>query len=60
MRLAGVSPSGRQLLLGPSQGEPESLVRFNQSGIIVQDLTEKTEGVWIEIGPEVVRIDIFS
>jgi len=60
VRLAGVSPSGRQLLLGPTQGEPESLVRFNQSGIIVQDLTEKTEGVWIEIGPEVLRIDIFS
>ena len=59
VQFAGVSPSGRQLFLVPVPGEPESLVRFNQAGVIVDDLTHKTDGVWIDVGSEVVRIEIF-
>ncbi len=59
VRFAGVSPSGRQLFLAPIPGEPESLVRFNQSGVIVEDLSDKTDGVWVDVGAEVVRIEIF-
>ena len=59
VQFAGVSPSGRQLLLAPIPGEPESLVRFNQNGLIVEDLSEKTDGVWVDVGSEVVRIEIF-
>jgi hypothetical protein len=59
VQLAGVSPSSRQLLLAPIPGESESLVRFNQSGLIVEDLSDKTDGVWVDVGPEVVRIEIF-
>jgi hypothetical protein len=66
VQFAGVSPSGRQLHLAPSRGPdntslvPESLVRFDQNGVIVEDLTDRIEGIWIEVGPEILRIDIFS
>jgi Family of unknown function (DUF6338) len=59
VQFAGVSPSGRQLFLAPVPGEPESLVRFNQAGMIVEDLTDKTNGVWVDVGAEVVRVEIF-
>ena len=59
VQFAGVSPSGRQLLLTPVPGESESLVRFNQNGLIVEDLSDKTDGVWVDVGAEVVRIEIF-
>ncbi|MDP2623938.1 MAG: DUF6338 family protein [Actinomycetota bacterium] len=58
VQFAGVSPSSRQLLLVPSPGVPQSLVRFDQSGQIVEDLTAKAEGIWVDVSSEVVRVEI--
>lgn len=60
VQLAGVSPSGRQLFLVPSEGEPESLVRFDKDGTIVEDLTLDTDGIWVDVNAEVLWIEVFD
>jgi hypothetical protein len=57
---AGLSPSGRQLCLVPSQGVQRSLVHFDQAGLVIEDLAGRAEGVWLDIGPEVLRVEILT
>jgi hypothetical protein len=60
-RFAGLSPAGRQLLLVPWTGVPESLVRLDAEGNVIEDLTARAgEGIWVEIGPEVLFVEIFG
>ena len=60
VRFAGLSPAGRQLLLAPLSGVPESLIRLDSDGQLLEDLTARAEGVWIEIGAEVLFVEIFG
>ena len=55
-----VSPAGRQLLLVSLPGVPESLIRLDSTGAILEDLTARAEGVWAEIGSEVLFVEIFG
>lgn len=59
-RFAGLSPAGRQLLLVPLPGVPESLIRLDSTGAILEDLAARAEGVWVEIGSEVLFVEIFG
>lgn len=45
-RFAGLSPSSRQIFLVALPGVPESLVRLDAQGVILEDLTARAEGVW--------------
>jgi hypothetical protein len=57
---AGRSPSSRQLGLVSRADIPQSLVRLNAEGAVVEDLTERAaEGIWLEIGPEVQFVEVF-
>jgi uncharacterized protein DUF6338 len=59
-RMAGLSPASRQILLVALPGVPESLVRLDEHGRIADDLTARAEGVWVEIGGEVLFVEIFG
>lgn len=60
-RFAGLSPAAKQLCLVPWPGVPESLVRLDAEGAVVEDLTARAgEGIWLEIGTEVLFIEIFG
>lgn len=60
VRFAGLSLAGRQPLLVPLPGVPESLIRLDSDGQLLDDLTSRAEGVWIEIGAEVLFVEIFG
>ena len=58
---AGVSPASRQLYLSGVSGVPNSLVRLDPNGAVVEDLSEKQgEGIWVEIGAEVLMVEVFG
>ncbi len=58
---AGVSPASKQVYLSGIEGVPNSLVRLDAEGAIVEDLSGgQAEGVWIEVGSEVRRVEVFS
>ena len=58
---AGVSPASRQLYLSGVSGVPNSLVRLDANGAVVEDLSEKQgEGIWVEIGAEVLMVEVFG
>ena len=59
-RMAGLSPASRQLLLVALRGVPESLVRLDEHGYVADDLTARAEGVWVEIGSEVLFVEVFG
>jgi len=59
-QFAGLSPSGRQLFLVPAKGVSQSLVRFGADGTIAEDLTTKTDGIWVDVNAEVLRIDVIA
>ena len=51
----------RQLYLSGVSGVPNSLVRLDANGAVVEDLSEKQgEGVWVEIGAEVLIVEVFG
>lgn len=56
---AGVSPSGRQLFLAPTD-EENSLVRFKADRSIAHDLSSRARGVWIDVNAEVLCIEVFD
>jgi hypothetical protein len=40
---------------------PESLVRLDAEGNVIEDLTARAgEGIWVEIGSEVLFVEIFG
>ena len=40
---------------------PNSLLRLDANGAVVEDLSEKQgEGVWVEIGAEVLMVEVFG
>lgn len=58
---AGLSPSGRQLHLSGLAGIANSLTVLNSDGRVVDDLSARqVEAIWIEIGSEVRRVDVFT
>jgi hypothetical protein len=46
--------------LVPLPGVPESLIRLDSDGQLLDDLTSRAEGVWVEIGPEVLFVEVFG
>jgi Family of unknown function (DUF6338) len=60
VQYAGLSPSGRQLFLVPLEDVPQSLVRFDKDGAIVEDLTPDTDGIWVDVNAEVLWIEVFD
>lgn len=59
-RFAGLSPASKQLFLVPLVGVPESLVRLDAQGVVLEDLTTRAEGVWVDIGTEILFVEIFG
>ena len=59
-QFAGLSPSGRQLFLVPAKGVSQSLVRFGADGTIAEDLTTKTDGIWVDVNAEILRIEVIA
>ena len=58
---AGVSPSARQLQLGALPDVVNSLAVLDEQGTAVEDLGARdVESVWIDVGAEVRRVDIYN
>ena len=58
---AGVSPSARQLQLGALPHVANSLAVLNEHGTPVDDLAARdVETVWIDVGAEIRRVDIYN
>jgi hypothetical protein len=56
----GVSPASRQLYVVEDSEIPNSLVRLDSHGHTLEDLSAiNAEGVWIDIGSEVQRVEVF-
>lgn len=61
VRYAGVSPASKQLYLSAVAGVPNSLVRLDVNGAVVEDLSEKQgEGIWVDVGAEVQMVEVFG
>lgn len=57
----GADRLGRQLFLVPLPGVPESLVRLDADGSVVENLTARAvEEMWVDISPEVLFVEIFG
>lgn len=57
---AGTSPATKQLYLTGLKGVPNSLVRLDAEGTVIEDLSAKEgDGIWVEIGSEVFMVEIF-
>ena len=58
---AGVSPAARQVQLSGVAGVANSLAVLDETGAVVEDLaTRNVEAVWIDVGAEVRRIDVYQ
>jgi hypothetical protein len=56
----GLSPFDRQLYLTAKSGQANSLVRIGSDGKVVEDLSARFgEGVWLQIGGEVIAVEVF-
>jgi len=57
----GVSPAARQVQLSGLTGVGNSLAVLDEAGAVVEDLgTRNVEAVWIDVGAEVRRIDVYQ
>ena len=57
----GVSPAARQVQLSGLPGVANSLAVLDEVGTVVEDLaTRNVDGVWIDVGAEVRRIDVYQ